>query len=990
MGPGQVVFLAAAACIVPAMPSWAQQKPPEDGPVTVVVTGSRIARSELDPLQPTLVIGSEQIEQRAFDNVLSALDTLPAFGPPANSKVGVQSPLGVAQSFADFFSLGSQRTLTLVNGRRFVSSNTASIFGPTDSGQQVDLNSIPTRLIDRVEVIAVGGAPVYGSDAIAGTVNIITRQDYEGLELDATGGMTEHGDGVTRRGRVLAGTNFGGGRGNVVFNGEYMKSDGLTYDDRSRTQRALSFAPPADPESPFGQVLITDRRIPVISTGGIPMTFDSLPQFDGIRDASGQTLAFSRGRLAPYDFGTETGSLASASGGDGFSLASVSNLLSPTERALFTVLAHFDVTDHVRLFAEGWSSDTRAEQLVDQPVYNTGFFGAAGDPDGNLIVSTANPFLDQTDRQAIIDNLNAAGANPTQFYLARGNTDLQSGFSEGKVRVNRAVVGTEGDFSAGDRNYKWEVSGNYGRSVGSSKQPSLVQQNFLNALDAVLNPATGNIVCAASLQPGGAHSSPVATLSNNCAPLNLFGAGAPSEDARDYVTTIAGATSTITQRVFTADVGGPLFSLPAGPVNAVLGYENRREKSHFQPDEFYELGLGRSTPVDPISGAFETNEMFTELLVPIVAPHQALPFVHSLQVEGALRHVDHSVAGGDTTWTAGLRLSPVEDLMLRGNHTHAIRAPAITEAFSPTSRAFDLADDPCDQRFIDAGPNPAQRAKNCAAIGIAQPFTSNIVDASAPISVSGNPDLVNEIAESKTIGFVFRPRWVPRLSLAVDWVSIDLTDAIVSLTADATLKACYDSPDLAASAQCAAIDRDPSGQVTFVRTGFANAGSKKFQGYTSELAYDFDLPGREAGANGHLSLRLDYFRLKKLVTRVGLGDVDNEAGEIGNSRNQATLSMNYRFGGFSMLLQSQYYGSGKWDVDEQPGTRDIDGVGDWWLFNSSVGYEITPHLGVRLVVDNLFDKGAPFPVPVDSDISVPTYFSGILGRNFQMSANYRF
>jgi len=225
----------------------------------------------------------------------------------------------------------------------------------------------------------------------------------------------------------------------------------------------------------------------------------------------------------------------------------------------------------------------------------------------------------------------------------------------------------------------------------------------------------------------------------------------------------------------------------------------------------------------------------------------------------------------------------------------------------------------------------------------------------------------------------------------VDWISIDLTDAIVSLTAEDTLNACYDSPNTGASPQCAAIDRDATGQVVFVRTGFANAGSKKFQGYTSQLAYDFDLPGmfgRESGSNGHLALQLNYFRLKQLVTRVGLGDVNNEAGEIGNSKDQATLDLNYRLGGFSMLWEAQFYGAAKWDVDEAPGTRDIEGVGNWWLFNSSVGYEITKHLAMRLAVDNVFDKAAPFPVPADG--GTVTYFSGIFGRNYQLTANYRF
>jgi outer membrane receptor protein involved in Fe transport len=137
-------------------------------------------------------------------------------------------------------------------------------------------------------------------------------------------------------------------------------------------------------------------------------------------------------------------------------------------------------------------------------------------------------------------------------------------------------------------------------------------------------------------------------------------------------------------------------------------------------------------------------------------------------------------------------------------------------------------------------------------------------------------------------------------------------------------------------------------------------------------------------------VQLNYFRLKQLVTRVGLGDVDNEAGEVGNSRNQGTLNLSYRLGGFSMLLQGEYFGSGRWDVDETPGSRDIEGVGDWWLFNSSIGYDVSSHFGLRLAVDNLFDKSALFPVPVESDKTVPTYFSGIFGRNYQLSVSYRF
>lgn len=160
----------------------------------VVVTGSRIARPEFETLQPTQVVGAAQIENRGYTNVGQVLSEIPAFGPPGNSGVGAQSSFGPAQTFVDFFGLGTQRTLVLVNGRRFVSSNTASIFGPVSAGTQVDLNNIPTTLVERVETVAIGGAPIYGSDAIAGTVNIILKRNYEGLQLEGQAGVSQLGD----------------------------------------------------------------------------------------------------------------------------------------------------------------------------------------------------------------------------------------------------------------------------------------------------------------------------------------------------------------------------------------------------------------------------------------------------------------------------------------------------------------------------------------------------------------------------------------------------------------------------------------------------------------------------------------------------------------------------------------------------------------------------------------------------------------------------
>jgi outer membrane receptor protein involved in Fe transport len=618
----------------------------------VVVTGSRIARPGIDTLQPTLVVDNEQIEARGYSNIGEALQELPAFGPPGNNPVGAQSSFGPAQTFVNFFSLGSQRTLTLVNGRRFVSANTATIFGVTDPGSQVDLNLIPTLLIDRIETVAVGGAPIYGSDAIAGTVNLILRRDFEGISLDAQYGITERGDARDYRVRGIAGLNFAGDRGNITISGEYNRTDGLVASDRPITAQGLFFTSPTDPDSPFSQVLFPNRRITAFTAGGIPLADPgALPGSAGILDPQGRVLTFDpSGNLVPLDPGQPTGSAINVSGGNGFNLVPVSNLLSPTERYIGVALGSFQLTEGVRLFGEAWYARSTGTNLVDQPAYNTALFGPVGDSAGPLQIPLSNPFLSDPARATIAAQL---PAGQDFFYLTRANTDISTGRAVGRQELYRFVGGLDGSFSIGARRFQWEMSANYGRATGRGRNPELVQQNFLNALNAVRD-ASGNIVCAP-----GAVNAPLATLSSTCAPLNLFGQGAPSAAAVNYITTITRPESRNTQRVFTASMNGPLFTLPGGDVQAVLGYENRRETTRFDPGQFYEQGLGRSIPIAPVSGRFHTNEVFGELDIPLVSPAMGVPFINRLELQGAARWVDHSIAGRALTWTAGGRYAPI-------------------------------------------------------------------------------------------------------------------------------------------------------------------------------------------------------------------------------------------------------------------------------------------------------------------------------------------
>ena len=1003
---------------------------PEDQTLQeVVVTGSRIARPEFDNLEPTTTVDSKTFDQRGYLDVGSALNELPAFGVAPSSAANTQSGFGIAQEFVDLYGLGSQRTLTLVNGRRFVSESSATLNNSNantqngGNGTQVDLNVIPTKLIDHIEVVSVGGAPIYGADAIAGVVNIILKKDYQGLDVDGQVGASGQGDAWNYRTRILGGQNLFDGRANITAVAEFTKTAGLVGTERPVYAADLGFLAPATPGK-YTQVLTPANSVPAVNFGGIPLVDDTLlaPAIGltgsvvGVTNAAGQTLAFGpNGQLQPYNTGTATGNPIFASGGDGLRLSTVSNLLSPTERINVDTLMHFQINDRINAFGEGYFSESHATNLIAQPAYTTNLFGVGGTANGNFVLSINNPYLTPTDRgliQAALNNYAAtlplgpnlypgvtAGPgqpvsypawNTSQFYVSRANLDLQGGFATDTQIVARGVAGLNGDFAWGSRNFNWEVSVSYGTSDNVQATPSMVFQNVANALNATTN-AAGQIVCAGTPVNG-----PTTTASSTCAPLNIFGQGSPSLAAQQYITHLAMVDSFNTQRDTNAFIGGDILKVPAGEWKFSAGFENRRESADFAPDNYYTQDLGQ-TKTTAVAGSYVTNEGYFETLFPIFSPMQDIPGLNRLELEGAARRVDNSIAGDATTYTYAVRWSPVEDVGFRANKTKSIRAPSITELFLPTAQTFSFANDPCDKNFVDQGPVPATRLKNCEAAianygapGSPNPFTSNVVNASALGTTSGNTGLQSEIAFSKTFGVVLRPRFVPKLNISVDYIDIALKDAIESLTLTDNLDACYDSTNYPNNPACNTFTRNAAGQITDFHAGYVNAGLLEFTGIQAALDYTFELPW----ALGSLETSAHYLDTQRLKSQIATAAPLDIAGQIGYSKNKGTIDLLYANNKFSWDWQGQFIGPANFSNQNTSTSQDILAVGSWWLINSTIGMKFTPALQMRFIVDNVFNKQPPFPAIAGTGGNyapgTTTYFAGILGRSLQLSVDYKF
>jgi len=1031
----------------------AQQQTADDQLLSVeeiTVTGSRIARAGYDTLQPAVNLSSEFIDDRGFANVADALNQIPAFGIGVGN-TGRQDGQSVGQNFVNTFGLGTQRTLVLINGRRSVGQNTPGLGSGASSGLQVDLNIIPTAMIERVETVFIGGAPIYGTDAIAGTVNLIMKDDFEGLSIDAQYGVDQGGDSQNGRIRGLWGASTSDGKGNVTIAAEYSTVRGFDAEDSDVLRRNTAFC--ENPEAGIGanglpivdandgvpDVVLCDDAVNVwqVPNSGMPLlpgAFVAQANGDGaLRDAQGNPLVFDAdGNLVTWEqanLGTPRGIFFSR-GGDGFNnplvfpLVKAETPIAPLDRWILMGNGHYEIADGTRLFVEGLYARSESTDRSNQPAWSSNVFapGAGGAINVNI---NDNPFVTRQLRDILtLNGVYDPTLDEDQFFqVTRSNFDIVEGAPNFRDQdVFRFVVGFDGDLDFLGRNWTWDSAFNFGETNSTSRQTDINGPRFALALDAVTDPETGEIVCRSQIEPpetvfDGVFTPPPISDIDECIPFNPFGLQQVTEEQRQFLIQQNFQDTKIRQLTYEANITGEVVDLPAGPVSLAGGFIHRREQARFNVDRATNIGIDPVTPVQNVSGKFNTTEFYGETVVPIVengtGPGFDVPFLASLQLEAALRFVDNSRSGNDVTWTAGGRLRPelpwLEDsLTIRGNFTQSIRAPSVQELFLPRSQIQTFAEDPCDPEFIVAGPNPPLRRANCEAqvqtlidqgvldegFNLAE-FESLIDNRTDDGFTGGNPDLDNEVADSWTVGAVVAPPFLPGLSLSVDWTSISLQDEIVTLSATQVLNACFDSTNFPGVEACDRFERDSGFQIRNPETGFLNAARREFRGLVSNFSYNFEAADLISTMPGSFDLFGNFFHNARIEREVTQGDLEVLTGERGFERLRWQLNLRYDWDRFGFLWQTRHIGSFKVDAQAAP-ERFAPGqdTGPSVRFhNLTLNYQLTEIIRVQAVVNNIFDK-------VDGRVRGGAALTGsgtdpfqpldVVGRRFRFSVTANF
>ena len=993
-------MIGGVALAIAAGPAMAQDAPASQTDASqvadVVVTGSRIARKDFEAVSPITTVTAETIELTSTLSVENLLNDLPSV--VAGNMATSNNSGGESFATVDLRGLGPNRTLVLINGERLPASSTTGV---------VDLNTIPTSLISRVEVVTGGASAVYGSDAIAGVVNFVLKDNFEGAELTATYGASFDGLQPEVSLAGLFGGNFADGRGNLTAYASYYSrekvsqgeldfskiSAGIAYDASGRPHVVDSAQEWLDATAGGGGNYFsggsgTSAWGTVHNNAGNP--FANLGAlvgatgnnnflaggYDSNCDGVANTGAYNTGNLSFDTSGALTPYAGSgactvpdrAAGSSRYSFAADNYLILPAERFNITTIGHYDITDSVRLdvqlnYANTWQEVSLA------PTPATGL---------TVNLTPAMQNLIQTKHADLWAALQSR-ANPlAPFTMDRRTNEVGARYGVTKNSSLAMLATLTGDF--GDSGWDWSLTTSYGKNqLQDLGKNSVNRTAFLQGLAGCQDPTTGASLGVNAL-PG-------------CVPLDIFGEGTLTAEMVDFLTVPTFATTDIEESRIAGFVRGNIMELPAGPLAAVVGFEWRESRAEFRVDNEQRTGnIYGFNAIQDQGGTISVSELYGELSLPLV---RDLPFAKYIGLDLGYRYSDYSSVGGLDTYKIGLEWEALDWLKFRTVYNSAVRAPSVFELYQNGDQGFATFIDPC---MIQGGQAPsAQIAAFCAlqtpGIDYSTGLTQNNTQTEA--FAFGNPNLKPESAKTFTIGAVFQPDFFPigNLRATVDYYDIEITDIIASLGVGYWIEQCYDSLSLT-SAACQRVQRDTvTGQMDFVNTSRTNGGFYRTKGVDTQIDWslnleDYGLPGR--------------LRVNELFTYVDElnFDGDDSVGygysSIGGANFdwKSVLSVTYDIADWTIFarwshtpeLKDPVFTNAFDDTEyKMPSASYVDLSARW---NVTDDFQLTAFIG------NLFDEQAPqTPIGVyngQANTDTQLYYPGLLGRTFSISARARF
>ncbi|MEM8636836.1 MAG: TonB-dependent receptor, partial [Pseudomonadota bacterium] len=951
----------------------------------IVVTGTRIQRTNAQSSIPLQTFGAADLEEIGTTDLAEALVQLPGVSEsisPTNSNNLIQTS---GLSTINLRRLGDDRTLVLINGKRAVSNS--------GNADRVSLSTLPIGFVERTEVTTGGASAIYGSDAIAGVANFLLEDDFTGFEVDGRYSSPEASGGQELRLNGRVGQEFADDKGYFLFALSYRDEQIIRADEsRPDSIRAVEFDDPAvgnnswtneinlpgcDPSNENRHCFVPSLSIS--TPGGV---FEGDAWFVDGRWFNDQSLAPSD-RPAGEDFFTDF---------DGYNFRPGRSLNGARE------LFNAALTSSYEFSPELEGSLTVMYSEIDS--VTAGGFETLNDNDSFGILSDSTIGNIASDHPFIPPEVEETRSGSVSFD--RRLVELGEQQRQNNRRTLRTIADLKGQLN---ENFDWELYATYGKFEQHQYNPN--EYNHLNAQRALDIESDGN---------GGFQCADEAARADGCVPINIFGEGTITPEAANYIRYNGYATQERIQYTAGGFFSGDLFEIPAGDIKFAAGAEFRREEQDTigDPDGDQIGGLDGDPTTDDINvtslavfpsvtSDYEVVEGFAEIDVPILRDQ--------LNLQAAARVGDYNTIGTIFSYNVGAVWAPIEDLRFRSQYSRSQRAPSLTELFSPPRQDADNLDDPCeglqpdgtgiDQPDGDGGENAdlAIVSANCLSeAGIQANFLDPDFDPTvgfdAPGSVngpnSGNPNVKEETADTFTIGAVYEPSFIPNLTLIADYYQIEIEDAITSISTQNTVDLCYSSADFPNNKFCDVITRNPAtGDVTEVINFQENLNEEIVSGIDVSALYDFEIPSIPGDFNA--DLRYTHY-LEQEVTFTGIGGTElttSPLGEIGDGEDEWRLRLRYELNNFVTSYTVTYLGGGVDDLLNDPSADDdrffeVDGQDFHRVFMSYTWGDDSQYR-IYGGVNNIFDDLGPLvPTGLDngSSLNIVTPLNDVVGREF--------